>query len=299
VERAAILVAAFTPALAVLVYGIARSRANCRSEALWNPMFMGAMAAIAVIPVELALSFLLKSAHLAPAWHAGIEALLIAALPEETAKFTVLVAMVEPQPDIRRKQDVLVAALAVGLGFAGFENFLYLAAPAGWLDVAALRAGTAVPGHGLFAMAMGALLTAARLQAVPSRLQRAAPLLVPIVLHAAYDFPLLLAEADNTAQAAIPIWIGTLPLLAAIAILLWNKALAAARAADRLSPQVMTITPLSTPILVLLAAAFLLLAAVFALLGYHSEHASYALGLGVLPAALGADLLLAAFRRAH
>ena len=57
--RLLILLAAITPPLIILSYGIAKARGTWRSEATWNAFLVGAVSAIAAIGCELALDYLL------------------------------------------------------------------------------------------------------------------------------------------------------------------------------------------------------------------------------------------------
>ena len=143
---------------------------------------------------RLALGHLLPLDRAGPVAEAGVNAVVIAAIPEEAIKFFVLVYLAEKHVDVRRLQDLLVLALAVSLGFATLENFGYVISAGGWKTIAALRAIAAVPGHGIDGLAMGALLIRARLSGRAEDVRLA--LIVPIILHAAYDFPLMAAHKE-------------------------------------------------------------------------------------------------------
>src|ERR1700720_2172437 len=149
--------------MALLGYGIAKTRSRWTSEAAWQAFFVGAVSALAAVVVEYVLERLLGLGHVAPVRAAAMEALLVASVPEEALKFLVLVAIAERHVDVRRRQDILLLSLAVGLGFAALENLFYVAAPGDWQRVALARAATAVPSHGIDGLAMGAFVTLARL----------------------------------------------------------------------------------------------------------------------------------------
>jgi protease PrsW len=199
VERPAILVAAIAPAIAVLAYGIVKARGDWRNEALWSALLAGAVAVIAAASIEGLLGLLLSPARLPPLAGAVVSALVVAALPEETLKFVVLVFIAERHPDLRRRQDIVLAALGVAAGFAALENFFYLIAPSDWLTVARWRAVTAAPGHAVDGLAMGSLLTLARLAPGRSALRLGAAWALPVALHASYDFPLFVLQAAGRA----------------------------------------------------------------------------------------------------
>src|SRR5688572_7262346 len=141
-DRIVVFVAAVIPALLILEYGVARTRGSWTNEALWTAFTVGAVGALAAGFVELGLTYILGIETLSGLPRAAAEAVLIAAIPEEAIKFIVLVAVAERHVDARRYQDIVVLALAVGLGFAALENLFYLVAPGDWPRLAAGRALT-------------------------------------------------------------------------------------------------------------------------------------------------------------
>ena len=298
-ERPFILFAAIAPALAVLAYGVVKARGDWRNEALWSALMVGAIAVIAAASVEVVLELLFHPARLPPLAGAAVSAVAFAALPEEALKFTVLVAMAERHPDLRRRQDIIMVALGVASGFAALENFFYLIAPSDWVALARLRSLTAVPGHAVDGLAMGALLTQARLEPGRPALRLGVALAVPVVLHAAYDFPLFLLDDGGDAGWAAWSWLAIAALSALLAIILCNRALRAARIADRAAGRDDGGAP-DARALVPLGFALLALGPALALAGGATASAALLLprlALGILPAALGLDLLLSALRR--
>jgi protease PrsW len=233
--RAVILIAAIAPPLLVLGYGIAKSRARWNSEAIWTAFLVGAVGALAAAACEYVLDLMLQPDRMSPLAGAAVSASLLAAIPEEAVKFFVLVHIAEKHIDIGRFQDRLVLALAVSLGFATLENFFYVIEPADWTTVASVRAITAVPGHGIDGLAMGAFLMARRMtgRAKPAYIRNA--LLVPIVLHAAYDFPLFALERHLDRMWFGAAWLLVLVASSAFVITLCNRLLAEAVDLDEVS----------------------------------------------------------------
>jgi len=135
-----------------------------------------------------------------------------------------------------------VLGLAVSLGFATVENFFYVTSLGDWKTIAGLRALTAVPGHSLDGLAMGALLVSARLDGIKGygikEIWAAKfALIVPVLLHAAYDFPLI-AIGKHLAT----IWLGAAWILIVVfswvfVVRLFNRVLARAAFADATSPR--------------------------------------------------------------
>lgn len=292
-----VLLAAITPPLILLAYGIGKARAGWRSEAIWNAFLVGAVSAFAAIAVELALGYLLPLERAGPVAEAGLTAVLVAAIPEEAVKFFVLVWIAERHVDVRRLQDLLALALAVSLGLATLENFFYLISTGGWQMIAALRAITAVPGHGIDGLAMGALLIRARLSGRAEDLRLA--LIVPILLHAAYDFPLFALRKDIGTLWFGMAWMAVIAASAVFVITLCNRILAKAAAADRDAGRddhsiESTYWPIAGGAVVLIAGPLL------AAWAFHTkgvEVASVAIALSIFPLAFGIDSIRTGLKR--
>ena len=89
-------------------------------------------------------------------WECIKVSFLCAAIPEECAKLFMLWLLLRNCPEFDERYDGIVYAVAVGLGFAAFENIQYVvAAGAEWFSVSMSRAIFAVPGHFAFAVVMG------------------------------------------------------------------------------------------------------------------------------------------------
>ena len=79
-----------------------------------------------------------------------------AAMPEEATKLLMLWLLLRRNKYFDERFDGIVYACCIGMGFAGTENVLYLFGNIeNWQSVAVSRAIFAVPGHFMFAVAMG------------------------------------------------------------------------------------------------------------------------------------------------
>lgn len=288
-----VLLAAIAPPLLLLSYGIGKARASWSSEAIWNAFLIGAVSALAVVAVELSLGHLLPLERAGPVGEAGFKSVLLAAIPEEAVKFFVLIYLAEKHVDIRRLQDLLALALAVSLGFATLENFAYVISGDGWTKIAALRAITAVPGHAIDGLAMGALLIRARLSRRAKDVRLA--LIVPIVLHALYDFPLmaLQKQGDIAQEWFIILWLVTIAASSVFVITLCNRMLVkavefdAATGRDESSAE-------AANWLIVGGATVLIAGPALAAWAFHAsgtEVAAVAAALGVFPLAFGIDAI--------
>jgi len=290
-----ILAAAIVPALAMLGYGIAKARDSWKCEATWSAYVLGALGAIAAALGEVALGYFIPLGHAGSIAAAAIGAAAVAAT-EESVKFLVLINLAEKHVDVRRLQSVLVVALAVSLGFATLENLGYVIARDNWKIIAATRAITSVPGHGLDGLAMGALLIAARLGGDTGIWRRRNALIVPILLHAAYDFPLLARHSGPTLFGII--WLVTLAVSCVLVIALCNLIIPLAAEFDRASGRSESVETsdrlIAGGVISLIGGPLLALSVVFTI-GLDSMAA--AIGLGVIPFALGIDTIRMGLRR--
>ena len=110
----------------------------------------------------------------------------VAALPEETFKLLALWMVLRRNPYFDEHFDGIVYAVCVGLGFAAFENIMYVFGEEDWFSTAIVRALLAVPGHYAFAILMGYYYSVYHFVDHSPKVA-ACVLLVPILAHGAYD----------------------------------------------------------------------------------------------------------------
>ncbi len=123
-------------------------------------------------------------------WGAVKTAFFGAAIPEELAKLLMLWLLLRRCGDFDERYDGIVYASAVGLGFATFENILYLASSGfGFFQVAISRAFLAVPGHFAFAVIMGYYYSKQHFSWKAEEKKSACikMWLYPVLLHGIYD----------------------------------------------------------------------------------------------------------------
>ena len=103
------------------------------------------------------------------------------AIPEEALKLLMLWLVLRKNKYYNKKFDGIVYSCCVGLGFATFENVLYL------LDfnigIAILRSTLSVPGHFLYAVMMGYFYSLAHYNTKRRKLNMALAFLVPMLAH--------------------------------------------------------------------------------------------------------------------
>lgn len=114
-----------------------------------------------------------------------------AAIPEECAKLLMLWLLLRRMPEFDERYDGIVYGAAIGLGFATFENVLYvLGAGMDWITVSIARAFLAVPGHLAFAVVMGYYYSMNHFygkNSLDGHGAKVKMILYPILMHGTYD----------------------------------------------------------------------------------------------------------------
>ena len=116
---------------------------------------------------------------------------VVVALSEEGFKYLLMKKRTWNSPHFNCQFDGVVYAVFISLGFALWENISYVLSYG--FATAVARALTAVPGHACFGVFMGTWYGSAKrydLAGLPGESKRARrlALLIPMLLHGAYDF---------------------------------------------------------------------------------------------------------------
>jgi len=144
----------------------------------------------------------------------AIHAFLIVALVEEGSKFFFVRGLLYHNVNFNEPFDGIVYSVMVGMGFATFENILYVLNDG--FSVGVMRMFTAVPAHACFAVLMGFYLGKAKFDHKKGYYGWYG-LGVATLFHGLYDYCLFASWLPG-------IWIGTIVALA-IAIALSKKAM--------------------------------------------------------------------------
>jgi RsiW-degrading membrane proteinase PrsW (M82 family) len=187
-----VLVAA-APSLLLLVYFYLRDRFDREPLThLLAAFFLGMFAMMAASGAANAAAGWVSEEWLRTGGEAArlFEAAVLAGLVEELAKWVILIAACYHWREFDEPLDGLVYGVALSLGFATLENFLYVSRLG--LGVAWQRAVFAVPAHALFGGTMGYYTGRAKFQRGsagrwPARIRSLA---LPVVFHGAYDYAL-------------------------------------------------------------------------------------------------------------
>lgn len=133
-------------------------------------------------------------------------AFLGAAIPEEFAKFVMFWLVVRRNKYFDEHMDGIVYAVFVSLGFAAFENILYLFdSYDSWVSVGISRALFAIPGHFAFAVLMGYYYSLVRFYPNPPLKNKILVLAAPILVHGIYDSLLFIMDIAPAISAILMI----------------------------------------------------------------------------------------------
>jgi RsiW-degrading membrane proteinase PrsW (M82 family) len=122
-------------------------------------------------------------------WARLFDAFVLSGAIEEVAKWVVLILAIYHWDEFDEPLDGVVYGVAVALGFATLENFLFVLRLG--LGIAWQRALFAVPAHALFGATMGYYAGRAKLtRGATLWRDRILCLVAPIVFHGLYDYAL-------------------------------------------------------------------------------------------------------------
>jgi protease PrsW len=190
---------------------------------VWTAFLLGA-ASISLLGIVRAPFVRLLAAPENP-WVAEVlRSVLGVALPEETVKILVIVAVSARRRAFADPMDTVVYGAAAGLGFAAYENLAYLVQHAEmWPSLAALRSVLTVPFHGALGVIAGAYLAMARSGTALgahrhhrdwARISSLVLMLLgPVALHAGFDFPLLTLQQNPDLDPSTRLILGSVSVL--------------------------------------------------------------------------------------
>lgn len=132
--------------------------------------------------------------------NAFADAFLLAAIPEELAKFIMLWLLIRKNPYFDEKFDGIVYAVCIGMGFAGIENVMYLfngLEDGSWITTGINRALFSIPGHFFFAVLMGYYYSLYHFGIDRSVKAKALILVAPILAHGIFDSLLFCTQVNE------------------------------------------------------------------------------------------------------
>lgn len=156
----------------------------------------------------------------------ALHAFVIVALVEELSKFVFVRGVFYADPNFNEPFDGIVYSVMVSMGFATFENVLYVV-DGGW-EVAILRMFTAVPAHATFAILMGFYLGKAKFEHRREYYALHA-LGIATLFHGAYDYFWFISYVPG-------IWLGAIASLVT-GVVLSRKAIQIHQVASPFHPE--------------------------------------------------------------
>jgi len=215
--------AAVAPALLILWLVVATDERPGPPGRVWTAFVLGAASILLLGAARAPFASILAAPE--NAWAAqALHSIFGVALPEETVKILVIVAVSARRRPFADPMDTVVYGAAAGLGFAAYENLAYLVQHADmWRSLAALRSVLTVPFHGALGIIAGAYLAIARSGTALgahrhhrdwARISsRALVLFAPLALHAAFDFPLLTLQQNPDISPSTRLLLGSVSVL--------------------------------------------------------------------------------------
>ncbi len=124
-----------------------------------------------------------------------LQCFIYIALIEEGSKLIMTYSLSYKEKAFDEIYDIIIYAVFVSLGFAAFENILYVLGQAGTgpaITTGILRGLLAVPGHAIYGMYMGYYLSLAKLANIEGNKTEEKKniiksLIIPTILHGTYD----------------------------------------------------------------------------------------------------------------
>ncbi len=180
---------AVAPALILLGYYLRQDRARPEPKgAVLRVFLMGVVATLAAVVLEMLVSSFQGLFAASPFLFIAFRAFIVAGLVEEWLKYQVVIRFAYRTAAFDEVMDGIVYAVVASLGFACFENILYVLG--GTLWTALIRAVTAVPLHATASGLMGYYVGRARFarsQEEEMALRRRG-LWTAVLIHGGYDF---------------------------------------------------------------------------------------------------------------
>lgn len=190
-----IVIAAVAPGVALL-YSIYEKDKRCPEPIgqIARGFFYGVASAVFALVLEL-LPALLPTFVEIPIISQLFSAFIGAAIPEELAKLFMLWLLLRNNKYFDEHLDGIVYAISVAMGFASFENLLYLFSSDEWVSTGIARGLISVPGHYGFAVLMGYYYSLYHFQKESySNKTKWLIFIAPVVAHGIFDTLLMVAQ---------------------------------------------------------------------------------------------------------
>ena len=182
-----LLLSALAPIAAVIIFIYVKDKYEKESKRMLSLAFvLGAIVSIIITTIlYMFFDLFLPLPDDYSIWQQFVKAFFVVALIEEFSKYIMVRGFLQPRKGFNEPFDGIIYAVMVSMGFAAVENIMYVIQ--GGMDVALLRAFTAIPAHATFGILMGYFMGKAKFS--KNRMKwNLTGLSLAILFHGAYDF---------------------------------------------------------------------------------------------------------------
>lgn len=196
-----LLLSALAPVATIIIYIYVKDLYEKESKRMLAYAFLlgGIVSIIITTLLYLIFDYILPSPDNSNIWQQFVKAFFVVGLIEEFSKYIMVRFYAQPRKGFNEPFDGIVYAVMVSMGFAAVENLFYVLQ--GGIEVALIRAVTAIPAHATFAILMGYYMGKAKFS--NNRMKwNLIGLSLAVLFHGAYDFFLFIGFIPGTSIGA-------------------------------------------------------------------------------------------------
>ena len=182
-----LLLSALAPVAAVIVYIYVKDKYEKESKRYLTLAFVlgGVVSIIITTILYLFFDLFLPLPDDYSIWQQFVKAFFVVGFIEEFSKYLMVRGFLQPRTVFNEPYDGIIYAVMVSMGFAAVENIMYVIQ--GGINVAFLRAFTAIPAHATFGIIMGYYMGKAKFSKNKFKWNLIG-LFTAVLFHGAYDF---------------------------------------------------------------------------------------------------------------
>jgi len=182
-----LLLSALAPVAAVIVYIYVKDKYEKESKRYLTLAFVlgGVVSIIITTILYLFFDLFLPLPDDYSIWQQFVKAFFVVGFIEEFSKYIMVRGFLQPRTVFNEPYDGIIYAVMVSMGFAAVENIMYVIQ--GGINVAFLRAFTAIPAHATFGIIMGYYMGKAKFSKNKFKWNLIG-LFTAVLFHGAYDF---------------------------------------------------------------------------------------------------------------
>ncbi len=199
------------PSLLWLIFFLKEDKHPEPGKMILKVFFYGMILTIPVILISVLINYYLSYLAISRFLTTIIMVVFVASITEEIAKYLVVKKTVLQNSECDEPVDIMIYAITAALGFAALENILFLfplEIPFCYKEMATGSFFRFISGtflHALTSAIMGYFLAISILNIKKRKLFISAGIFLAIVLHALYNFSIIMSETDNQALIIAPV----------------------------------------------------------------------------------------------